>query len=383
MYVTRPLSNYRMNPSELSAAPPRGPHSGLMVLRGEVADEEEGRGCFSNGYAKGLFKKTPLPQNVILHNTYSDSGYDCLFLFIPVLDQPLSSKRYYVIHADGKHKGLASRCSTEDDMSYCCSRRIIEDVEPTPFGYRDEYQQFQVCSDGDVGFYAKPIFPDTFPPMFLRFKFHLFIKNKRVYHLGDAQGLVDDSRRMHLPQLNPTHTIIGKWYTPFVFVKGEGPVKVQMEKSLFYTITLEKYWQNIYSWENDGSKLSNVIALNVSIQREVNFLFGMEAVKDGGVDNEGFVWFRSANGYGHGTSEGNKVGLSLAIVERMRWLEESAGWVDGVERVESVETASESGWKRFECYVLVESFALRRMDGTLVLNCDFRHTHHIQTKWVL
>lgn len=87
MYVTMPLSNYRRIPGELSAAPPRGPHSGLMVVRGEKADEDEGRGFFRNGYAKGLFKKTPLPQNVILHNTYSDSAYDCLFLFIPVLDR--------------------------------------------------------------------------------------------------------------------------------------------------------------------------------------------------------------------------------------------------------------------------------------------------------
>lgn len=261
-------------------------------------------------------------------------------------------------------------------MSYCCSRRIIEDVEPTPFDYRDEYQQFEICSDGDVDFYANPIVPHSFPPSFLRCKFHLFVKNKRVHRLNDAQG-IDDSLRMRLPELNSTRIIIGKWYTPFVFVKGEGPVKVQMEKSLFYTITLEKYWQNIYSWENDGSKSGNVIAMNVSIQREVNFLFGMEAVKDGGMDNEGFVWFRSSvNGHGHVS-----VGLSLAIVERMRWLEQSAGWADGVERLEKVETAGESGWKRFDCYVLVESFALRRMDGTLVLNCDFRHTHHIQTRW--
>ncbi|XWS10448.1 hypothetical protein CRYUN_Cryun39dG0079600 [Craigia yunnanensis] len=378
MYVTRHLSNYRKNPSELSAAPPRGLHSGLMVMRGEGADEEQGRGLFSNGYSKVLFKKLPLPQNAILLNTYSDSGDDYFFFFIPLLDQPLSSNRYYVIHADGKHKGLASRCSTEDDMSFCFSRRIIEDVEPTPFDYREESQQFEICSDGDVGFYAKPIVPSGFPPSFLRFKFHLFVKNKRVYHLDDAQGL-DYSLRMHLPELNSTHIITGKWYIPFVFVKGEGPVKVQMEKSLFYTITLEKYWQNIYSWENDGSK-GNVIALNVSIEREVNFLFGIEAVKDSGMDNDGFIWFRSVNEHGR---EVNKVGLSLAIVERMRMrmLEQSAGWVDGVERFERVETASGSGWRRFDCYVLMESFALRRMDGTLVLNCDFRHTHEIQTKW--
>ncbi|EOY14218.1 Uncharacterized protein TCM_033504 [Theobroma cacao] len=369
MYVTRALSSYRRNPIELSAAAAGGPHSGLMVMRGEEADEEEGRGCLSSGcgYAQGLFPKITRPQNAVLHNTCSDSGDDCLF--IPLLDQPLSSNRYHVIHANGIHKGLASRCSTEEGMSYCCSRRIIEDVEPTAFDYRDEYQQYEICSDSDAGFYAKPIVPYSFPPSFLRFKFHLFVKTSEVYHLDDAQGL-DHSLRMSLPELDFTRIIIGKWYTPFVFVKGEGPVKVQMEKYLFYTITLEKRWQKIHSCENHGSK-GNAIAVNISVQREVNFLFGTEAEKDSGMDNDGLIWFRV---YDH-RREVNKVGLSLAFVERMRWLEQSARWVDGVE------TASGVGWRRFCCYVLVESFVLRRMDGTLVLNCDFRHTNEIQTKW--
>ncbi|KAL4354122.1 hypothetical protein GQ457_06G023670 [Hibiscus cannabinus] len=371
MYVTRTLSNYRRNPREVPAAAPRGsPHSGLMVLRGQVADEEEGRGLFRNGYSKGLFKKLPLPSNAMLLNT--DSDFREYFFFIPVL-QPLFSSRYYVIHADGKYKGLASRCSTEADVTYCCSRKIIQDVEPSPFDHRDELQQFEICSDGDAGFHAKPVVPRSFPPTFLRFKFYLFLKNKRVYQLQDDAKGINDSIRSWLPELDSS-VIVGKWYTPFVFVK-ERSLNFQMLKSLFYTVTLERMWENIYSWENDGREsIGNSVALNVEIKREVDFLFGVEVLRRDRVDNEGFIWFGSG---------GEKVGLSSAVLEGIRWLEESAGWVDGVERVEKVvEMGGDGGgWRRFDCYVLVERFALRRMDGTLVLNCDFRHTHEIRTNW--
>ncbi|OMO78512.1 hypothetical protein CCACVL1_14339 [Corchorus capsularis] len=314
MYVARELSIYRRNEEEVLGAAERGGNSGLMVMRGEW-DEAEGRGCLSNGYAKGLFVKPPLPQNAILLNNYNDTPDWCFFL--PVLDHPLSSNRYYVILASaGSHTGLATRCSTEEDMSYCCSRRIITDVEPVPYDYRDEYQQYEICSDGKAGFYAKPIVPHSYPPRFLRYKFYLFVRTSKVYDLDEALG-IDESLRIRIPELNSTPIIIGKWYTPFVFVKGDGgPLKVKMKKSLFYTLTLEKYWQKIYSWENDGSK-GNVVAVDVSIQREVNFLFGIEAMKGNGITNDGYVWFRVVNEHGR---EVNKVGFSLAIVEKMRWL---------------------------------------------------------------
>ncbi|KAE8668870.1 Detected protein of unknown function [Hibiscus syriacus] len=307
----------------------------------------------------------------MLLNTDSDFGE--YFVFIPVL-QPLFSNRYYVIHADGKYKGLASKCSTEDDVSYCCSRRIIQDVEPRPFDHRDELQQFEICSDGDAGFHAKSVVPSSFPPAFLRVKFFLFEENKRVYQFhDDAKGL-DNSIRSRLPKFDSstTNMVVGKWYTPFVFVK-EGSLNVQMKKSLFYTVMLERLWEKIYSLENDGRE--SKVALNVEMRREVDFLFGVEVLRRNNGDNGGFIWFKSGGG---------KLGLSLAVWEGMRWLEESIGWVNGVERVERVmeigDGAAGSGWRRFDCYVLVKKFALG-MDGTLVLNCDFRHTHEIRTIW--
>ncbi|KAK8492174.1 hypothetical protein V6N12_003471 [Hibiscus sabdariffa] len=80
-----------------------------MVLRERgLADEEEGKGFFD----KGLYRKLPLPSNAMLLNTDLETGKN--FLFIPVLDQPLSSNRYYVIHAEGKYKGCTQHgCATD------------------------------------------------------------------------------------------------------------------------------------------------------------------------------------------------------------------------------------------------------------------------------
>ena len=61
------------------------------------------------------------------------------------------------------------------------------------------------------------------------------------------------------------------------------------------------------------------------------------------------------------------------------------GCVGGNEHEEKLEKIEESkgisGWKSFGCYLLVESFVLRRMDGSVVLNYDFKHTHQIKCKW--
>lgn len=83
-----------------------------------------------------------------------------------------------------------------------------------------------------------------------------------------------------------------------------------------------------------------------------------------------------------------RLGVSEAIAEKMKWVMREGGWThdDGgsgrevrVERVE--EFKGDRMWKRFGCYVLVESFVMTRLDGSLVLKRDFRHTHRIQCKW--
>ena len=117
MYVTRPLSLYRRSPESLSLPPPDGPNSGYLVLFDE---ESETTTCF--GLCKETYiKDLPFPQNKNLTISYTTTSstssaagggsqtststdYDSVVL-IPVLNQPLSSNRYYVMRRKGTHKG--------------------------------------------------------------------------------------------------------------------------------------------------------------------------------------------------------------------------------------------------------------------------------------
>ncbi|XP_039029593.1 uncharacterized protein LOC120163839 [Hibiscus syriacus] len=207
MYVTSSLSKYRRNPVEVPVTV--APQSGLMLDFDAV-------------------------------RRYS--------LFIPVLGQPLPSNRYYIIHGNGKYKGLPCQCATEDDESLCCSGRFIPDMKPKPFDHRDESQQFEICSTARDCFIAKPSVPHGLPPRFLRI-----------------------------------------WYTPFMFVKDHS-LRVQIETTLFYNMTLERLWEKIHSSEkNDGMWRKGDVAMSVEIEREADFLFGVQVVRGGGCDYEGFV----------------------------------------------------------------------------------------------
>ena len=109
MYVTRPRSFYKKDPSALSVSPPEGPNSGYLVLQDE---EAQSYCCF--GLCKNRnISHPPLPQNKDLTVSYSESDgegsitYQDKVIFIPVLNQPLSSNRYYVIRRNGKRQGYA------------------------------------------------------------------------------------------------------------------------------------------------------------------------------------------------------------------------------------------------------------------------------------
>jgi hypothetical protein len=262
-------------------------------------------------------------------------------------------------------------------------------VEPKTFDYRDIYQRIEIRNDeSDYGdFYAKSVAPDYFPPGFLRRKYWQITYTSPVsYQLEDAPGL-NSSLRMSIPEFDfpvsnkrspPIN--IGEWYSPFIFIKEEGSVKIQKKKALFYKVTLEQYWEEIHSQENHGGA-GNIVTVNTNVEREVYGLAGVKAVKDNGSANgvDGCIWFRVHN------QKTGGVGLSPAVLDRMRWIQKEGGWVDGedsserVERVEEIK--SDGGWRRFGCFVLVESFVFRRMDRSLVLNCDFRHTQWIKCKW--
>jgi hypothetical protein len=88
------------------------------------------------------------------------------------------------------------------------------------------------------------------------------------------------------------------------------------------------------------------------------------------------------------------VALDMVLWERMRWEVERGGrrWVvatgnggneERIQRTERRDDDSSIGhWTKFGCYLLVERFVLTRMDGTVALTCEFRHTDKIRARWV-
>lgn len=99
MYVTRRLSMYKRNPEALSDPPPLGPNTGYLVILDKEAQTYSFFGLVKNNSIHDL----PFPQNKDLIVDYSSDGEESMF--VPVLNQPLSSNRYYVIRRRGKDQG--------------------------------------------------------------------------------------------------------------------------------------------------------------------------------------------------------------------------------------------------------------------------------------
>ena len=281
-------------------------------------------------------------------------------------------------------------------MELCCIKKVINDKRPKPLDPTNIYQKYKIHRHHEHTFFAKSLAPYGHPPKFLRDKgWGIKISRSRSYNfqVNEALGL-DATLRTQLPSFDFPITskaspsiITGTWYCPFVFIREEARIKQQMKMSMLYKMTLEQYWEEIYSWDNVNSENNIALIVNANVQREVDYVFGMEAIKDNKISHGGFIWYRvTTNRRNINSGRWFNVGLSYAIVEKMKRVQEEGGWVDGgaeerdvtIER--GVQITSENGWRRFCCYVLVESFVLRRMDGSLVLKCNFRHTDKIRYK---
>ncbi|KAK7303131.1 hypothetical protein RJT34_14032 [Clitoria ternatea] len=214
--------------------------------------------------------------------------------------------------------------------------------------------------------------------------------HRRVTDSKQSEALgSNDSLRSKLPNFNFPLSIdrsesvaVGKWYCLFMFVKEGMKLKKQMKKSVFYELTLLQSWEKIFSKENGDSGEETNVLVDVIVQTQVAKVVGKEAVWDeNGVDENRVVWFKGFNDVG-----AESVGLSVEIVEGMKWEQEKVGWIAGNGRQVRVERVEEFGginkWRKFGCYVLVETFVFKRMDGRWVLTYDFRHTHQIRYKWV-
>ncbi|KAG6398978.1 hypothetical protein SASPL_140450 [Salvia splendens] len=392
MYVTRPLSQLLKSPETVSAAVD-GPNSGFLVIQ----DEESLRYSFFGLFKNHSLKQLPFPQDKELivqytttTNTSDDIGqptqssHDPIFL-IPALNRPLSSNRYYAIVPHGKRIGEALTCSREADKVSCCFCRWVTDVKPRPLDPRNVYQQVHIAPYNAFGsskgeFVAKSVVSDGFPPDFLRRKgWTIETKTPNTFTLGEARGL-DARLRASLLELDSSR-VVGKWYTPFVFVK-DGSLRDQVKQSMYYEVILLQRWEPIFKICRDRNNNGiNSVVIDATVEKEEVFVGGIrKAVWNGKSAVDGVIWFRSEDGGGEG------VGLRVELVERMKWEEERGGWMGGEETQVKIHKVEELGgedvdWNEFGCYVLVERFNVRRMDGSVLISCDFKHSHKLNTKW--
>ncbi|XP_023632750.1 uncharacterized protein LOC17899061 isoform X2 [Capsella rubella] len=380
MYVTRRLSEYQRNPSELKLLPPEGPNSGIMVIQDE---ESQPTCCFGSCY-EGRLKGLPFPQNVKLAATYSRSQtHHTPVVFIPVLDQPLSSNLYYVIQRRGKHTGKASASAKEEErVSSCCFSSYVPEAKPQQADPYDIYQQFEIHSSRPSSLYysATSVASDGVPPYYLKRK-HWSVS----YSTSQDFGLVDDAKGIitklrldsDLTSIGKS-VVVGKWYVPFMFVM-EGDVKDQMKKSTFYSVTLQQKWEEVFFCENIRDERFEVV-VDVDVETEVVKVDGQEThLREN--KGDGVVWFSVLRD----EKQDKKIGLGSVVVERMKWEEEKFGWLNRgerskIKRSERFEGGS-SHWKSYRCYVLIESFELKRMDGSLVLTYEFKHVDKVNSKW--
>ncbi|KAG2268161.1 hypothetical protein Bca4012_070457 [Brassica carinata] len=380
MYVTKRLTEYQRNPSELTLQA-EGPNSGVLVIQDE---ESQPKCCFGKCFDCDL-NGLPFPQNAKVTVKYQiGRGDDRIVLldsvaFTPVLHQPPSSNLYYVIRRRGKHTGEACVSAKEGDRAPCCfCFSYIPNATPRPLDPYDTYQQFEIHQRGSSTskFFATSAASDGIPPRFLRRKGWTvpFSSSEDFGLVDDAKGVVDAKLRYELPDLDKS-VVVGKWYIPFLFVK-EGDAKDQMMRSMYYSMTLHQRFEEVFLCENVEDKQFEAV-VDVEVETEVVKLGGGEIAREAkGVDSDKVVWFSVS-----GTEE--KIGLGSVVLEQMKWEEERFGWSKIRSSIKRSERFEGGGpyWKSYRCYLLVESFELRRNDGSLVLTYEFKHVDKLKSKW--
>ncbi|KAL8161401.1 hypothetical protein V2J09_012890 [Rumex salicifolius] len=384
MYVTRPLSLYQINPSAAALPPPEGPNSGFLVLQDDASTPRQFFGLFKDSNIEHF----PFPQNKLHVVTYGSGEHRSHHhvYFIPAINQPLSSNIYYAIKTNGKHKGKACTSSSDEEMTVCCLGNCINDVDPMPLDPANTYQQFKMVSNdkgwNSWGFKTTSVAHEAHPPYFLRVKgWGLYTKTPKNFSLGEAKGM-DHVLRARLPDFdfsvsckasNPM--VVGKWYCLFMFIKDQLTPKEQVKKSMYYEMTLEQKWDRVFYCDNDsGSK--NAVSVDVAVPNESVTVAEADAIQQDNDHENKVVWFSTMD-------ERARAGLSSLIIERMKWEEERVGWVSNHGKQVMLLRKEEFGtsWARYGCYILVERFVLRRMDGSVFLTYSFNHTHQIRSKW--
>uniref|UniRef100_A0A0E0M6Y9 Uncharacterized protein n=1 Tax=Oryza punctata TaxID=4537 RepID=A0A0E0M6Y9_ORYPU len=435
MYVTRRMSQYLdKNPAAMAERPPEGPGSGFLVVVDEAAAERAAVCCCGLCPDVQEFGALPFPQSRQLVLTYrstphpAETGVNVVMevvgqlfniqsggapgmkmtmetdyvMFIPVVGLPLSSHRYYVVRTDGKHVGRVSACSREEDKTTCCFCTCVNDVPPRPFNHRDVYQQVEVQPlPRGKRFSAGAVAADGIPPEYLRRKGWKVSTESSKYDLTDDAKGVDVPLRRRRPDLGSSPSpspvvVVGTWNVPFIFVRVDDDERRRVRKDLvrrcmFFRMTLEQSWKQIYNCTREDTTTTHqlpapaqVVTVTATVRRSTPLLGGTYPVQE--VDADGVKWFRPATTAA--VPAVGALGLDMVVWERMIWELERGGWVAGdeVERIERVERCDVDGmqgrqWDKFGCYMLVETFVLTRMDGSVALSYQFCHTDKISAQW--
>eukprot|EP00253_Pinus_taeda_P000960 PITA_00960 len=378
--------------------PPEGPYSAYLVFQQneDVGDYEQGACCWGCCYGIEL-RELPFPQDKCLTTLYRTGiGRDShthtnRVYFIPVLGQPISSNRYYVVQAESKYKGLVETCSTEEDMTKFCICRRIKDLRPRSLEPNNPYQQIQVIQK-TRGFTSKCMASDGFPSQFLRKDgrdgWSLSTEDLRGKH--DRLPFVQGENAYLRAQLPPSNfsfsekrspiVIVGEWYCPFIFIKELGgsykDPKIQLMETPFYKMELEKFWEEIYRTEVSAPGEDIVVQRTTRVEEPL--LFGTQAVEEIR-DDDGSVWMK-----GIMQEKGKLMGvrLSCPIIAKIRTDQGRQGLeaTSRDVRVEKLFSNSGTG-RKFVCYVVVERYVLKRMDGSVALTYSFRNCNQIEGKW--
>ncbi|XP_072992063.1 uncharacterized protein [Typha latifolia] len=385
MYTARPPSSFK---NSHGRHPLEGPISRLVLTDDGGEPDVVAKCCWGCCNVEAPLRDLPFPQDRMITIKYSPHRGErtraakASVFFVPVVDQLPMSNRYYVVVAKGRNKGKVYACS-KDDTCACCSCGGVGQEEPRAFDHRNLYQQMEIVHEGD-GFTAKSIAPDGQPPFLLGSKYwKAYASKHKNYHLQEALGL-DAPIRACLPDLSfPISTrdaprvAVGKWYSPFMFIKEECGLHDQMKHGMFYDITLEQYWKEVYACENAYLE-EKLVEVNAIVDSKMALLDGKEVVVEDR-KRHGYVWFKTLDGK-------RGMGLSLALWERMVWEQKRGGWLGDEEEVERIVRVEKYGgenatWKKFACYVLMERYVITRTDGSLAIAFDFSHVIKLRSKW--
>ncbi|XP_057829790.2 uncharacterized protein LOC131040848 isoform X2 [Cryptomeria japonica] len=378
--------------------PPAGPYSGYLLLQGD--DEAENSDppypscCL--GRCKGNYLgELPFPQDKCLAIFYPPRDYAFpapsfhKVYMIPVLGQPISSHCYYVVLAQGKDKGLVETCSTPEDIRPRCFCQCVNDIPPRFLQPTNPHQHLRITS-AESGFISQCTASNSYSPAYLRMRTWCVLakdlrgKQGRLPHVGGENADLRAqlaSFEFPVSQRSSPAVIVGEWYCPFIFINEVGtPLKSpknQLMKCPFYKMDLEKFWEEIYSTQGRIGEKNDVVVDKI-LNVEEALLFGKEAIEEITYD-DGSVLFR-----GVGNQEGKTTGVKLSwpIIARMREDQGRHGSDQGGKDVRVEKSFSGIGKVgKFACYVVVERYVLKRMDGSIALTYSFRNCNQIQGKW--